>query len=52
MKSPVILIGKNKNDFGYSVTLKDSLGNIESFGNGTMIGRNIGESHHIGDVIK
>jgi len=52
MKSPVILIGKRENQFGYCVTLKDSVGRVESFGNATMLGLNIGESRHIGDTIK
>jgi len=52
MKSPVVVIGRFKNEFGYFVTVRDSIGVVQSFGNGTILGRAVGESRNIGDTIK
>lgn len=52
MKSPVIIIGINETWAGFSVSLKDSSGQIVSFGNMSMLANTLGKSHQIGDTIK
>ncbi len=52
MRSPVILIGKKCDSFGWNIVLRDSTGRVESFGNLQIIANTIGESRNIGDTIK
>lgn len=52
LKSPVILIGKAEDSFGWKITVKDSTGKALSFGNLQIISNSIGPSRHIGDTLK
>ncbi len=52
MKSPVILIGKEKSLGCYGVSLKDSTGFLVYLGNMSSFANSIGESRKIGDTIK
>lgn len=52
LKSPVILIGKAEDPFGWKITVKDSTGKVLSFGNMQIIANSIGPSRHIGDTLK
>jgi hypothetical protein len=52
LKSPVILIAKDKGMVGYSIVVKDSIGTVQSFGDLTTIGNTIGASRNIGDTLK
>lgn len=52
LKSPVILIGKAEDPFGWKITVKDSTGRVVSFGNLQIISSSIGASRHIGDTLK
>lgn len=52
LKSPVILIGKDKTFDMWGITVKDSSGKIYTFGDLLSISNNIGASRNIGDTIK
>ena len=52
LKSPVILIGKEKTLIGYNITVKDSTDKVVTFGDLQMISNTIGESRIIGDTLK
>jgi len=52
LKSPVILIGKEKSLGCYNITVIDSNKTILCIGNMSIIARTIGESRNIGDTLK
>lgn len=52
MPSPVVILGIHDTWAGYSVTLMDGSGHVETFGDMSTIANTIGQSRHIGDTIK
>lgn len=50
LKSPVIVISKSIEN--QNACVKDSLGTVYCFGNGTILGRSLAESRNVGDTIK
>jgi len=52
LKSPVILIAKEKSFGIYSITVKDSSSKILVIGNMSALATTIGESRNVGDTIR
>lgn len=52
LKSPVVLIGKDKTLGMWGITVKDSTGYVLSIGDLCSIANNIGASRNIGDTLK
>lgn len=52
MPQPVVLKGKSKMTFWYSITVLDGKGNLHQFGNSSRLARSIGEIYQINDTIK
>lgn len=52
LKSPVILIGKDKSFGCWGITVKDSTGYILHIGNMSSLANDIGATRAVGDTIK
>ena len=52
LKSPVILISKEKTIGGYHIVVKDANKVIQQFGDMSIIGSSVGASRNVGDTLK